>query len=135
MFPLSFPFKSLERAEPPQWLIDPFCGRGTSNFAARLRGIPSVGIDSNPVAAAIAAAKLVDVKPAYIVRTARQILEAKGGPSDMPEGEFWDLAYHPDTLFDLCKLRRHFLKKCDTKSEIALKALMLGILHGPAAKG
>ena len=81
MFPLAFPFRTLRRADPGHWLIDPFCGRGTSNFAARLRGIPSVGIDSDPVAAAIARAKLVDAKPGFIIRTARQILEDEHDPA------------------------------------------------------
>lgn len=135
MFPLSFPFRSLARAQHGDWLIDPFCGRGTSNFAARLRGIPSVGIDSNPVAAAIARAKLVDIRPGYIIQTARRILETKQEPSIIPEGDFWDLAYHPETLLDICKLREHLLKKRDIKSEVALRALTLGILHGPMVKG
>lgn len=34
-------------------MLDPFCGRGTTLYAARLAGLPSVGIDINPVAAAI----------------------------------------------------------------------------------
>lgn len=135
MFPLSFPFASLRRAQEDQWLIDPFCGRGTSNFAARLRGVSSVGIDSNPVAAAIAAAKLVHITPSVIIETARQMLCRKTQPCNIPEGEFWDLAYHPDTLLDICKIREHLSDKCNTKKETALKALMLGILHGPRNKG
>src|SRR5258708_38124610 len=60
MFPLEFPLKRLRRAQPDEWVLDPFCGRGTTMFAARLRGLRCVGIDSNPIAAAIAAAKLTD---------------------------------------------------------------------------
>ena len=59
MFPLAFPFGVLSRrSQPRQWVLDPFCGRGTTTFAARLLGLPSVGLDSNPLAAALAAAKL-----------------------------------------------------------------------------
>src|SRR5687768_692706 len=59
MFPLAFPLGVLKRrSQPKQWVLDPFCGRGTTTFAARLLGLSSVGLDSNPLAAALAAAKL-----------------------------------------------------------------------------
>src|SRR6266850_529225 len=75
MFPLDFPLKRLRNARPGEWVIDPFCGRGSTNYAARLLGLPSVGVDSNPVAAAIAEAKLVATTPEWIVRTCKRILE------------------------------------------------------------
>src|SRR5438046_7923063 len=62
MFPLSFPFGALAAAEAGDWVFDPFCGRGTTILAARLRGLPCVGVDSNPVAGAIAASKLAHVR-------------------------------------------------------------------------
>jgi hypothetical protein len=47
MYPLSFPLKILQRhAQPESWVLDPFCGRGTTNYAARLLGLPTIGIDS-----------------------------------------------------------------------------------------
>src|SRR5437870_4140125 len=63
MFPLSFPYRRLRAVKRGSWVLDPFCGRGTTNVAARLLGLPSVGIDSSPVATAIASAKLCDVSP------------------------------------------------------------------------
>lgn len=37
MFPLEFPLGVLTRqSRPKQWVLDPFCGRGTTTFAARL---------------------------------------------------------------------------------------------------
>jgi hypothetical protein len=48
MFPLSFPVRILQRASVGDWVLDPFCGRGSTLFAARLLGLPSVGLDSNP---------------------------------------------------------------------------------------
>src|SRR6516164_10379276 len=62
MFPLSFPFDVLASSKAGGWVLDPFCGRGTTILAARLRGLPSVGVDSNPVAGAIAGAKLPQVR-------------------------------------------------------------------------
>ena len=31
-------------------ILDPFCGTGTTNVVAKLRGIPSIGIEANPMA-------------------------------------------------------------------------------------
>lgn len=135
MFPLRFPFTGLFQAEEGEWVLDPFCGRGTSNFAARLRGLPSVGVDSNPVAAAVAGAKLVSCTSGQIIASARHILANPAEPKDVPAGSFWDLAYHPDTLVDICKLREKLALACETDSRIALRALVLGILHGPDTKG
>jgi hypothetical protein len=39
-------------------VVDPFCGRGTTNLAARVRGLPTVAVDSSPVATAATSAKL-----------------------------------------------------------------------------
>src|SRR5687768_8325563 len=61
MFPLEFPLQFLGDAPSGKWVLDPFCGRGTTLFAARALGLNAVGIDANPVAAAIAAAKVARV--------------------------------------------------------------------------
>jgi hypothetical protein len=135
MFPLDFPFKQLIKAKPGDWVFDPFCGRGTTNFAARLHGLPSVGIDSNPVAAAVAAAKLVNVYPKDISNECETILTDDFEPEIIPQGRFWDLCFHPLTLNQICKLREELLNDCSTDTRIALRALLLGILHGPLRKG
>lgn len=133
MFPLSFPFNALAAAKPGEWVLDPFCGRGTTILAARLRGLPSVGVDSNPVAAAIAAAKLSHVRAHEIVALARDILsDVRPGPVPAtPQGEFWELCYGPATLRDICRIRNYLLAQCTTRVEVALRGVMLGILHGP----
>lgn len=132
MFPLDFPYSSLEGAKPGDWVLDPFCGRGTTNFAARLRSLPSVGIDTSPVASAIAGAKLVDTTPVEVINLCRDLLARS--PSDVPEGQFWDMCYHPETLVEICSLREAFLQDCSGDAAIALRAIMLGILHGPVNK-
>lgn len=134
MYPLDFPLKVLRRAKPGDWVLDPFCGRGTTNFAARLRGMPSVGIDSNPVATAIASAKMVDVCADDIVDLCEMILNSKEHAFEIPSGEFWNLCYHRETLEEIILLRNHFLKTSLTPTEIALRAILLGILHGPKTK-
>jgi len=134
MFPLDFPYQHLLDAQPGEWVLDPFCGRGTTNYAARLRGLPSVGVDASPVAAAIAQAKLVYVQPEQVIQEARHILRGPE-PANVPSGPFWELAFHPRTLVGICQLREALLEGCDTPARIALRAIVLGVLHGPRTKG
>jgi hypothetical protein len=135
MFPLEFPLGVLtRRSRPKQWVLDPFCGRGTTTFAARLLGLPSVGLDSNPLAAALAAAKLSGVSPRQVVATAKFILSQHPEASDIPSGGFWRYAYNPTTLRVLCRLREGLLASCETDARIVLRAILLGALHGPLPK-
>lgn len=135
MFPLSFPASVLtHRAKPEDWVLDPFCGRGTTNFAARLLGLPTAGIDSSPVGAAIAEAKLVDTTPDGVVRAAKRILAGLPTPSNVPQGEFWDWAFAPDVLRTLCQLREGLIENSHTPARTALRAVLLGALHGPLSK-
>ncbi|MBU6428866.1 MAG: DNA modification methylase, partial [Cyanobacteria bacterium REEB65] len=136
MYPLAFPLGVLKRhGKPGEWVIDPFCGRGTTNFAARLLRMPSVGVDSSPVAAALAKAKLVYAEPGRVVESARKILDTASNPSEVPVGDFWNLAYQEETLVDLCRLREALLADCTSPTRILLRAIVLGALHGPRPKG
>lgn len=134
MFPLSFPYKALLNAQKSDLVYDPFCGRGTTNYAARILGIASYGVDSNPVAFAVAQAKLIYVKPKDITIRCIDILKSTSIYL-IPKGEFWNWAYHPQTLKDICALRDYFLTKLNLdKIDIALRAITLGVLHGPKMK-
>jgi hypothetical protein len=75
MFPLQFPLAVIRRSARARELVfDPFCGRGTTNFAARLLGMPTFGIDSSLIAVAATSAKLVNsITPAEIVSEAKSI--------------------------------------------------------------
>lgn len=144
MFPLSFPLTALQEisdncSRAPDhrrlgWVLDPFCGRGTTNLASRILGIPSVGIDISPIAVAIASAKAVSPSPEEIVGEAQRILAGGAEPREVPTGEFWELAYHPEVLHDLCKLREALLEQCMSPARIALRGIILGALHGPLSK-
>lgn len=137
MFPVEFPLRVLDRAEKGQWVLDPFCGRGTTNFAARLLGLSTIGVDSNPVAVAIAQAKIVKPKASDVAALARKLLAVRRTrPVAVPRGVFWKQCFHPRTLRDICILREALLKPKykDDKNAIALRALILGVLHGPIRK-
>jgi SAM-dependent methyltransferase len=135
MFPLTFPLARLSRAQRNQQVLDPFCGRGTTNFAARLLGLASVGIDTNPVAVSIASAKLVAPAVDEVVTLCGKILGSRKIPDDIPNEPFWRWAFAPKTLIEICKLRDFFKRECISEEAIALRAIVLGALHGPKTKG
>ncbi|HLH71604.1 MAG TPA: DNA methyltransferase [Candidatus Dormibacteraeota bacterium] len=135
MFPLRFPYELLRRyAGAGDRILDPFCGRGTTCYAARLLGMDSAGIDSSPVAASIAEAKVIQVTPSEVMATFDALLEALSVPRAIPEGEFWQWAFHADVLSILCRLREGLLHDCTTPARKALRAILLGALHGPLHK-
>ncbi len=135
MFPLEFPYSILRaHAKPGEWVIDPFCGRGTTNYASRIMGLPTLGIDSNPVAVALSQAKLANTTPALIMQLARRILDEVREPSAIPQGEFWEWAFHQDVLCTLCRFREGLLGDCQSDSRKALRAIIMGAMHGPRPK-
>ncbi len=134
MFPLSFPFSILSKANKNDIVFDPFCGRGTTNYAARLLGLESYGVDCNPVAYAIANAKIIDARPKDIIELLTNIISNKT-TDNIPNDLFWNLAYHKKTLMEISTIRAYFLsKKRLNKTDIALQGIMLGVLHGPIMK-
>lgn len=134
MFPLDFPLNILKRrARAGDIVLDPFCGRGTTNFAARLAGLRSLGVDSSPVAAAITASKLTTTTVDDIVAEAHRILTEREA-RHIPTGEFWRLCFHSSVLDALCRFREAFLEDCSSDARIALRGIVLGALHGPKQK-
>ncbi|WP_341895557.1 DNA methyltransferase [Ferrovibrio terrae] len=132
MFPLEFPLRILKRyANEEDVVLDPFCGRGTTNYAARMQGLYSIGIDSNPVAVAATKSKLVSAEPDEIVSEARRLLSMVR-QAETPSGEFWKRAYHAQTLTNICRLRKALLLGHSTRRlGAALTGIVLGALHGP----
>lgn len=134
MFPLEFPLRILKpRARKGEAVLDPFCGRGTTNLAARLLGLDSLGVDSSRVAAAITASKLVRTDADAIVEEARNILDSDI-ETIVPTGEFWEWAFDTDVLDSVCRLRGALIQDCSTDARIALRGVCLGALHGPRQK-
>lgn len=134
MFPLEFPLRVLRRHKSARVVVDPFCGRGTTLFAARALGLRAVGIDASPVAVAISQAKLSQATTRDTVALARRLIQRTATPT-IPQGEFWRRAFHEDTLRDICSLRESFLRLKQHTDEVALlRAAILGILHGPTTR-
>ena len=135
MFPLEYPSKVLKKHKKDKPVVlDPFCGRGTTLFAARNFGLSAWGIDSSPVAVAIAKAKLATCEfEAPISLASRMIAGIQ--PMDIPDTPFFRAAYHPSTLRDICALRESLLQlDQETDASVILRAAALGCLHGPLPK-
>jgi hypothetical protein len=136
MFPLEYPMRALNRTRLTTYrspiVCDPYCGRGTSLFAARMRGIRAYGMDVAPVAVAIAQAKLATTGAAAVLELFDEIIE-DSQTVRVPRGDFWQWCYEERTLHELCRLRRGlFGRRSDAAA--MLRAVILGALHGPRAK-
>jgi hypothetical protein len=133
MFPLEFPLAVLERFPKKKLRVfDPFCGRGTTIFAARLHGHQSYGIDCSRIAVAIARAKLAETTDADVLDLTERILQDQTEVA-VPEGEFWQCAFAPATLRQVCVLREG-LKGLRSRAADVLRAICLSALHGPLTK-
>lgn len=136
MFPLNFPVRVLARSKQGQIVADPFCGRGTTLFAARQKSLLGYGIDTSPVAIAISRAKL-------FFATAEEVLESydslmkQTGEQGVPKGEFWRMAFDEETIATLCRLRQALIdaERDDESAAVSvLRGIVLGALHGPLNK-
>lgn len=134
MFPLDFPLEQMRLYPKARRVLDPFCGRGTTLYAARLAERESAGIDINPVAVAIAQAKLVRVSPGSVVRLAKWMIR-EFSHVEVPKGDFWELGFDDETLREAAAVRAGLLACAASPTARVLRALMLGSLHGPQNKG
>lgn len=133
MFPLEYPLQIIQKhkADDPI-VVDPFCGRGTTIYAARRSGLRSYGFDVSPIAVAIAKAKLASSSSQAILSLGKRLIRRE--PHDVPRSAFFRKAYSPETLRDLCSLREGLLRlRKETPESVLLRAAALGCLHGPRA--
>src|SRR5688572_12086939 len=133
MFPLDFPLAVLKRFRRKRIRVfDPFCGRGTTIFAARIRGKECYGFDSSPIATAIARAKLAESSAEDVISLAESLL-LDDSRVTVPKGEFWKWAFAPETLRQICILRKRLMHLRSETADV-LRAVCLGALHGPLTK-
>ncbi len=133
MFPLEFPMRVLRRVPKDKVVLDTFCGRGTTNYAAHVLGMKTYGVDASPVAVAIAQAKFASEEVDAVLDLASEILSTVK-PTEVPSGEFWEYAFHESTLEQVCALREGLRGRRISGSVAILRALCLGCLHGPTNK-
>ncbi|MCC7494961.1 MAG: hypothetical protein IT204_21615 [Fimbriimonadaceae bacterium] len=111
-------------------VLDPFCGTGTTLVECKLRGVPAVGLEANPVAALASRVKTAwQVDPAALLASASRIAElarqrlAADGVTDNP---FIAVATLPATALRQLPAAAEALLLRDSISPLPLhKALVL----------
>ncbi len=93
--------------EPGEAVYDPFMGRGTTPLEAALLGRVPLGNDINPLSRALLAPRLA---PPTLEEVATRLDEIDFARHDeFPENLL--AFYHPDTLLEICALKRHLLAR------------------------
>ncbi|WP_425668424.1 DNA methyltransferase [Agrobacterium radiobacter] len=130
MFPLEYPLGLIgkHRRNDPI-ILDPFCGRGTTLYAARKLGFNAYGLDTSPIAAAIAQAKLASARLEDVMALAEKLVATEA--KDVPSTLFFEKAFSSSTLLELCSMREGLLKVHPSSEAAILRAAALGCLHGP----
>jgi hypothetical protein len=131
MFPIEYPLRIIGKyRHGAPVVLDPFCGRGTTLYAARRHQLPSYGIDASPIAVAIAKAKLATASRDEVIQLAETLVAES--PNQVPETPFFKRAFSKRTLTELCSLREGLLtEKRPSNTSAILRAVALGCLHGP----
>jgi hypothetical protein len=113
---------------PGDVVYDPFAGRGTTLVEAALLGRRSIGNDINPLSAMLTAPRLDPPSLAAIAdRLARLSRDLPlAAEADRPLLTF----YHPTTLRDIARLRRHFLIEALDPVDAWIRMVSLNRLTG-----
>ena len=133
-FPPSVPRRIIRRWIPDRaTVLDPFCGGGTTLLEAAAAGRRAVGMDLNPLAVAVARAKLQDVSPQglrYRLTELAQDFCDEGQADDVPGA--LRVVFHRRTLTQLCYLRDAL--DGSSPEDVFLRGAILGIMHGKFRK-
>lgn len=137
-FPLRVAYESLkEWGEKDSVVLDPFCGKGTTLFAARMLGYSAYGLDVAPEAVVCASSKMLDIKLSDTIQYVSDLsTDYNDGEQIPPEVKVF---YSDYTLSQILSIKHQLLSDLRTnKSNTWNKALlataaMLGILHGHAS--
>lgn len=106
MFPVDFAFDVVsEYSKPGDKILDPFCGRGTSVYAASVLGRSATGIDINPLAYIFSSVKLKPAPKEEVLRRLKEIYDSSFAFAEMANDydEFFKMCYCEEVLkFLLC---------------------------------
>lgn len=136
MFPPGFVERYvLAFTEPGDIVFDPFSGRGTTVFESLLLGRRAYGLDINPVAACVSAAKADPPSRSSILRRIADLRQAYADNSavEVPTTEFFATCFAPTTLRQVSFLRTT-LSWTTSKVDRFIAAMALGCLHGESHK-
>jgi site-specific DNA-methyltransferase (cytosine-N4-specific) len=87
------------------WIFDPFCGSGATLTEAQLAGIPSIGVDVNPIACLISQVKTQPVHGDLVLHATLAIEQAQNKKeADVPTIPNLDHWFKPDIQDAISKL-------------------------------
>ena len=49
--------------------------------------------------------------------------------------EFWELAFEKNTQTEITRVSNALIRDCRSADRVALRTILLGVLHGPVMKG
>ena len=136
MFPPGFVERYvLAFTEPGEVVFDPFSGRGTTVFESLLLGRRAYGIDVNPVAACVSAAKADPPTRSSLLRRIADLRQgyARTKTIKVPSTKFFETCFAPTTLRQVSFLRAK-LSWTTSKVDRFIAAMALGCLHGESHK-
>ncbi|MDP5219313.1 DNA methyltransferase [Ruegeria sp. 2205SS24-7] len=136
MFPVKFARQIIsEYSSVGDTVIDPFCGRGTTNYVSQILGRNSFGCELNPVGWLYAKAK---TKPARqlgrVLRRIEETAEAKSSEDICPANEFQEWAWCPEVLGFINSARRN-LNWRSSIVDRTVASLLLVYLHAKIGGG
>lgn len=136
MFPVGFAEHYIEQySNPGDTVIDPFCGRGTSNYIANLLGRNSVGCDVNPVAWVYSKTKTDPARQINrLLKRVSELRELEQNSDRIAKNEFQHHAWAPDVLGFLNSARRE-LDWRNSKIDWTVAGIILVYLHGKLGGG
>jgi hypothetical protein len=93
--------------QPGDVVYDPFMGRGTTLLESALMGRVPMGCDVNPLSDVLLRPRLQPPTTAEVARRLREINRRTA--DEFPEDLL--VFYHPDTLTEICALKRYLLQR------------------------
>jgi len=90
-------------SKPGEFVLDPYCGSGTTILEAALAGRKALGIDLNPLAVLIARAKVTPVEPQHVREATRKLrLAVEACDANAGKGLF-GLTHYQEMLLDAAR--------------------------------
>ena len=133
MFPIDFALSKIsEYTEEGDWILDPFCGRGTVPYSAEMLNRHSVGIEISKLGWLYSKVKLSPSSKNSVIKRVKEIYESsntkyKNGFKDY--NDFFSMCYSKNVLNFLISAREELNWK-NNKTDRTLMAFIAVSAHG-----